>query len=386
MTKATIGITGANGFIGAHLAERLRQESDFEVLTCPRQAFEDPRQLRGFVRRCQTIIHLAAMNRGNDEEIYRVNTELVAALVSAMEAEGTRPHVVFSSSTQEDLDNTYGKSKREGRRLFEVWSSKNDAPLTLLLIPNVFGPGCRPFYNSVVATFCHQLTHGELPRVLQDRKIVFTYVNDLADEIVGVVKAPRAGVGIHRIQRTTLLSVTQLLEILQSFHDDYFHRNVVPSFSCPLHANLYATFLSYLRPNDLCHRPEKRSDARGHLFEIIKLDDGGQFFFSTTKPGVIRGNHYHRRKIELFCVLRGEAVIRLRRLGETEVREFRVSGEYPEFVSIPVHCAHLIENVGDQELLTLFWSNEIFDAADPDTFPHPVFPPAIEEATAQRAA
>jgi UDP-2-acetamido-2,6-beta-L-arabino-hexul-4-ose reductase len=142
----------------------------------------------------------------------------------------------------------------------------------------------------------------------------------------------------------------------------------VPDLSDPLDAALYTTFLTYIDLDHHCHRPRVHRDDRGQLFEVLRMAGGGQIFFSTTKPGVIRGNHFHTRKIEWFCVLRGEAVIRVRRVGDERVREFRVSGDSPQFISIPALHTHQIENIGDDELLTMFWCNEIFQPADPDTF------------------
>jgi len=164
------------------------------------------------------------------------------------------------------------------------------------------------------------------------------------------------------------MAVSRLLEMLKSFRDSYFDRDVVPDLSDRTTQHLYATFLSYLPTDKLRHCPPLHTDNRGSLVEVIKLAQGGQVFFSTTKPGIVRGNHYHTRKVEWFCVLKGEAVIRLRRLGMHEIQEFRVSGSQPEFISIPVMHTHHIENVGDEELLTMFWCNEIFDAHDADTY------------------
>ncbi len=251
----------------------------------------------------------------------------------------------------------------------QSWATDAGAPLTVMVIPNVYGAGCRPFYNSVVATFCQQLTHGEQPAVLQDREVEFVWVSDLVDQIHDqLLLAAPATPATWRVAGGATLRISQLLAKLESFRDDYFVRKVVPDLSTPLEASLYSTFLSYLELDDHRHLPDVHADERGELYEIIKLAAGGQVFFSTTRPGVIRGNHYHTRKVEWFCVLKGEAVIRLRPIHGDAVKEYRVSGDRPEFISIPVLHSHHIENVGDEDLLTMFWCNEIFDQADTDTF------------------
>jgi UDP-2-acetamido-2,6-beta-L-arabino-hexul-4-ose reductase len=369
-----IGITGPNGFIASHLARRLSgasaesKGSAARVVGCSRQEFETTNALKNFVTQCDTIVHLAGMNRGDETTLYETNVALIDRLIDALVASNRRPHFIFASSTQRDRPTAYGRSKKKCEELLRRWAQKHCADLTFLVIPNVYGPGCRPFYNSVVATFCHQLAHGQRPVVIDDQPIEFVWVNDLVDAIVDAIDNRRAGVKEARIAGTAHLTVSQLLARLQAIHHSYFEANVVPDLSDPLDARLYTTFLSHIDLDDHRHRPRVHSDARGKLFEILRMAGGGQIFFSITRPGVIRGNHFHCRKVEWFCVLRGEAMIRLRPVGGTQIREFRVSGESPEFISIPALHTHQIENIGDDDLLTMFWCNEIFQQADPDTF------------------
>ena len=368
MTRITIGITGPNGFIATHLAGRLQADGGVRVVACPRATMYEPDALRQFVSQCDTIVHLAGANRGDDQEIYDVNVRLAEALAEALAAAGNRPHLIFASSTQRALDNAYGRSKRAAEDRLRQWAEEAGGALGVLVIPNVYGPGCRPFYNSVVATFCHQLAHGERPVVMEDREVEFIWINDLVEWIRRKIDERPAGVEVCRVAGTARATVSQLLAKLDAFRESYFEEHVVPQLADSLDVSLYTTFLSHVELDDHRHRPQVHADDRGRLFEIIRLAGGGQIFFSTTKPGVIRGNHFHTRKVEWFCVLRGEAAIRLRRVGDERVREFRVSGEVPEFISIPAMHTHQIENTGDEELLTMFWCNEIFEPADPDTF------------------
>ena len=242
------------------------------------------------------------------------------------------------------------------------------------MIPNVYGPGCRPFYNSVVATFCHELAQGKEPTIIEDHEIEFIWINDLIDILHEAIEHPPHKQGpVDNVQNirvigTALLSVSQLLAKLRSFRASHVVGNMVPDISNPLSANLYATYMSYVSLDEHCYRPEVHRDQRGHLYEIIRMANAGQVFFSATNPGVTRGNHFHTRKIEWFCVLKGEAMIRLRKLGESEVHEFRVSGNEPQFISIPVLHTHQIENVGEDDLLTMFWASEIFTPRDADTY------------------
>ena len=369
MSKRIVGITGPNGFVAGHLSRRLQHHSGMQVDLCPRENFDNEGALAEFVSRCDTIVHLAGMNRGTDEQIEATNSRLVDQLIAVAEQTGASPHFIFSSSTQSDGNNAYGRSKKYGEEKFSQWA-KNSAEraASILVIPNVYGSGCRPYYNSVVATFCYQLARGEQPSVHQDSEVEFIWINDLIDVICEAIESPRAGSLRQRVPGSALLRVSQLLTKLCQFDSTQAQGNLVPDLSDPLDASLYATYQSYLSLQQHCHRPEVHRDQRGHLFEIIRLANGGQVFFSTTKPGVIRGNHFHTRKIEWFCVLQGEAAIRLRKVDEAEVHEFRVSGSEPQFISIPVLHTHQIENVGDEELLTMFWSSEIFTPEDADTY------------------
>jgi UDP-2-acetamido-2,6-beta-L-arabino-hexul-4-ose reductase len=367
-TPFTVGITGPRGFIAGHLARQLALDSTLRIITCPRESVSQRETLRAFVAECDTIVHLAGMNRGSEQDIYDTNMGLVERLIDSLSASGCSPHVIFASSTQRDSATAYGRSKKVGESRLREWAEQSGTRLTILVIPNVFGPGCRPYYNSVVATFCEQLAHNQQPVVIDDQSLTLVWINDLVEAIGQIIHDRRSGIHEARVAGSAQLTVSELLAKLQAMRDGYFDQNIVPNLAHSFDANLYTTFLSHVDLDDHCHRPRLHSDARGQLFEIMRLAGGGQIFFSTTRPGVIRGDHFHSRKVEWFCVVRGEAVIRIRRVGDSKVREFRVCGTKPEFISIPALHTHQIENVGGEELLTMFWCNEIFQPGDPDTF------------------
>ncbi len=369
MSDLCVGVTGAGGFIGQHLARRLAAEQGVRVDRCPRAAWHDERALDRLAAGCDWIVHLAGVNRGDAEEILAVNAELLDKLLGATARCARPPHIVLASSTQRERATAYGYSKRDGDQRVAAWVAEGRRrTATSLIIPNVYGPGCRPFYNSVVATFCHQLARGEEPTVTEDAAVDFVWVNDLVDQIVDVVRGGAAGFSLMGVGKTGTLRVTELLAKLKQFRKARLEDGVLPDVTDRFDASLYATFESHLDLADHATQPPVHADDRGRLFEILKLSHGGQVFFSTTRPGVTRGDHYHTRKLERFCVVAGEGVIRLRRVGSGEVREYRVTGERPEFISIPVWHVHQIENTGHTDLLTMFWSNEIFNADDPDTY------------------
>jgi UDP-2-acetamido-2,6-beta-L-arabino-hexul-4-ose reductase len=372
-----VGITGQSGFIGTHLYNYLNLKKE-EIVTVPFKDsfFQSKTELNAFVSECDVIVHLAAMNRhGDPQVIYDTNLKLVNQLIEALETTKSKPHVLFSSSTQEERDNLYGKSKRDGRRLFELWAERNNAAFSGFVIPNVFGPFGNPFYNSVVATFCHQLTHNEQPRIDVDATLLLIYVNELVDLFYRKLsgKIPGAPVEIVKVPHTSENKVSEILKKLEYFKSVYFEANSLPSLDNIFEINLFNTFRSYIdQASRFPVMLKKNSDPRGVFVETIKSSLGGQFSFSTTLPGITRGNHFHTRKIERFIVIKGKATIELRRIGTDEILHFDLNGDQPSFVDMPVWYSHNITNVGDEELITLFWINEFFNPDDPDTYFEPV--------------
>lgn len=366
-----VGITGQSGFVGTHLYCLLGTlPGEFERIPFDDAFFSDEIALREFVRQCDVIVHLAAMNRHPDPQvIYDTNVLLVKQLIAAMETEHVTPHVLFSSSTQETRNNLYGDSKKEGRRLFQAWAKRTGGRFTGCVIPNVFGPFGRPNYNSVVATFCHKLTHGETPGIQTDGTVPLIYVGDLCREFIGIIRR-RDNAECLPITPGAEKKVSELLTELERFKALYFEQGIIPELHDRFELQLFNSFCGYLDyrtfyPFSL----KKNEDARGIFVEAVKLDHiGGQISFSTTKPGITRGNHYHTRKIERFAVIRGRAKIELRRVGTTDKMEFELDGTAPAFVDMPVWHTHNITNIGDEDLYTIFWINEFYDPTDPDTF------------------
>ncbi|MDY0222811.1 MAG: NAD-dependent epimerase/dehydratase family protein, partial [Desulfobacterium sp.] len=318
-----IGITGQSGFIGTHLYNTLGLEPEkFQRIPFDRFFFEEIALLEQFVSQCDVIIHLAALNRHNDPRtIYDTNLDLTKRLIRALESTNSTPHLLFASSIQEERDNPYGRSKKEGRILLEEWAAKNRARFTGLIMPNVFGPFGHPYYNSVVATFCHQLTHNEQPKIDIDGELKLIYVAELVQTIITHIVNPQSTTTSRQISHTTTIKVSRLLEKLTAFKHTYFDKQIVPEIREPFDRNLFNTFVCYIDHKSFY--PGKlvpHTDQRGSFVEVLKLDNtGGQVSFSTTVPGIIRGNHFHTRKFERFAVIKGKARIDLRRIGTEEV-------------------------------------------------------------------
>lgn len=365
-----IGITGQTGFIGTHLYNFLNlKQEEVKLIPFEDRFFSDGTDLNSFVSKCDAIVHLAALNRHNDPQtIYDTNIGLVKQLISALDETGAKPHLLFSSSTQEERDNIFGKSKRDGRQLLSKWAEKNGVPFTGMVVPNVFGPFGNPYYNSVIATFSYQLTHDEHPRVEVDAQLKLIYIGDLVTVIWDLIRN-RISDDEFKITPTDEVRVTEILALLQSFKDQYLENGIVPDLSDPFERNLLNTFVCYIDHSKFFPFKLKiNTDERGSFVETVKLNSGGQISFSTTKPGITRGNHFHTRKAERFAVIKGKARIQLRRIGTDKITNFELDGTEPAFVDMPVWHTHNITNIGSEDLYTIFWISEFFDPNDPDTF------------------
>ena len=277
-------------------------------------------------------------------------------------------NVLFSSSSQEERDNLYGKSKKEGRTLLSDWAKSAGGKFTGMIIPNVFGPFGQPNYNSFIATFCHQLSHGETPSIDTDGEVKLIYVGKLVNEILSQIKTGDTQPNLI-VNHTTMVKVSEVLTTLNEFKQLYFEKGEVPQLTTDFDYQLFNTFRCYF--DIATHYPVKLTqniDARGAFVEVIRLGIGGQCSFSTTVPGITRGNHFHTRKIERFAVIKGKALIQLRKIDTDEVLDFYLDGHEPGYVDMPIWYTHNIKNIGDEELFTIFWINEPYDPADADTY------------------
>ena len=364
-----IGVTGSNGFIGWHLCRTLELDTNkFELIEFKRNWFNENFNLDLFVSKCDIIVHFAGLNRHSEESvIYETNVGLAVKLVESFKRIGFKGQVIFSSSIQEKRNNTFGNSKKIARELFANWARQSNANFHGVIIPNVFGAFGVPFYNSVISTFCHQIVNIESPKIETDATLNLIYINELVKKIIDLLNTETNENFI--IPHTDTYKVSEILELLIKFKNKYFENGQIPSFNNQFELNLFNTFRSYFNLNT--HFPIKYKnniDERGNFVEIIKLESGGQVSFSTTKPEIIRGNHFHTRKIERFSVIRGKALIQLRKIGTTEIYNYYMSGDEPAYVDMPIWYTHNIKNIGEGELYTMFWINEFYDEKDPDTY------------------
>ena len=359
-------VTGSNGFIGRNLAAWLGPLPEVRLLGFDRE--NTPQELTEMLAEAELVYHLAGVNRPQSEDEFRAgNVDLAVHVCDRLLSLRRATPIVFSSSIQAELDNPYGVSKRQAEAVLARYAEVSGARCTIFRLKNVFGKWCRPNYNSVVATFCHNIAH-DLPITISDpsRELALVHVDDVVDAFMAELRSQGAGVSYKDVAPGYTVTLGRLAEMIRSFRESR-QTLQVPNFSDAFTHKLYGTFLSYLAPDDFAYDLTRRTDPRGALAEFVKSEPFGQLFVSRTKPGITRGNHYHHGKTEKFLVLEGEAMIRFRHILGKEVIEYRVAGADFRVFDIPTGYTHSIENIGAGELVTLFWASEIFIPERSDT-------------------
>lgn len=361
-----VAVTGPEGFIAWHTRCAIHAQSGGDAVHLDRRHFDDPALMAKALVDVDTVIHLAGVNRAADDStVGEVNPWLARQLVSGLELLDRPVPVVYGNSIHADGDTAFGVSKRRAAEVLTEYGASSGVPITDVMLPNVFGEWGRPFYNSVVSTFSHQLASGQTPRIEVDKEMPLLHVQRAAQVLLSAVHSLGGG----RIDiETSAATVTEVLDRLITMSQAY-RTGDLPDLSDSFTRDLFNTYRSFTFPDQWPIHPEWRTDERGGLAEAVRSSGGeSQVFFSTTNPGRTRGQHFHLHKVERFVVLSGQGVIRLRKLFSDDVVEFPVSGEQPAIVDMPTMWVHSITNVGGTDLLTLFFADELFDAERPDTF------------------
>lgn len=369
---SVIVVTGAAGFVGRNLVAHLstlKEPAAHEVLGLDIGDGEEA--LERALARADFVFHLAGVNRPpNPAEFDAGNRGLTERVLELLEKHGRTVPLVLTSSIQAALGNPYGESKRAAEDAVFAWARRTGGKALVYRLPNLFGKWCRPNYNSVTATFCHNVAHGQPIQVNDPEKTLeLVYIDDLLGEFMLALEGnPHVGAdGYCFVPAVHTVGLQALADLIRSFRASR-DSLVLPDFGNPLVRALYATYLSYLPQDGFAYRPEMKCDNRGWLAELIKQPGFGQIFVSRTRPGITRGNHWHHTKVEKFIVVEGEALIRFRKVGGSDVVEYTVSGEELTVVDIPAGYTHSITNTGETDVVTLFWADEIFDAGRSDTY------------------
>lgn len=361
-------VTGAKGFIGKNLILELRNRKCYEILEFDKD--DSLETLDEYTKKCDFVFHLAGINRPkNSEEFFNGNYKFTRDLIKFLEKNNNNSPVVMTSSIQTTLDNDYGKSKRKAEEVLFEHEKKYNSKVYIYRLPNVFGKWSRPNYNSVIATFCNNISRNE-PIKINDPSVMLNlvYIDDVVKSFINVmeekVKALEKYYEVKPSYRVSLDKIASLIKSFKSTREDLS----IPNLSDEFEKKLYSTYLSYL-PTDKFKYPLKMNiDNRGSFTEFIRTNNKGQFSINISKKGITKGNHWHHTKNEKFLVVHGKALIAFRKIDSNEIIKYTVSGEKLEVVDIPVGYTHKIVNIGDEDLVTVMWANESFDKDNPDTY------------------
>lgn len=361
-------VTGAKGFIGKNLIAELKNRKYEEIFEYDKDTALT--LLDEYCKKADFVFHLAGVNRPKEqEEFMEVNYGFTSTLLNTLKKHKNTCPVMISSSIQAELDNPYGKSKKAGEDLLFNYSKETGAKVLIYRFPNVFGKWCEPNYNSAVATFCHNIAR-DLPITVHDPNVVMklVYIDDVVNELINALGGKENRIGdFCEVPIVHTITLGEIVELIYSFKSNR-EKRTIPDMSDEFTKKLYSTYLSYLPVDKFSYKLKMNVDNRGSFTEFIRTPDRGQVSVNISKPGIIKGNHWHQTKVEKFLVVSGKGVIRLRKIDSDKVIEYHVSGDKMEVVDIPPGYTHIIENLGDKDMVTIMWANEPFDPGKPDTY------------------
>lgn len=365
-----IVITGGNGFIGTHIYNYLVYViGEKDVFSLDKESFNNYEVLTSVLKKAESIIHLAGINRNNDEKyIYNENRRICKNLLSALKDLDLYPRFINISSIHEESNTAFGNAKRENRIDIEKYYQNNQIKLLSFITPNIYGPFCKPNYNSFIATFCNNIINNKPLNLSNDRNIELLYVNDLIMQIHFHLSSNLYGI-LNSFQ-TSSVKISDVIIKLNNFKNLYLDFGVIPNLSDDFDLNLFNTFRSYIPTDHFPKNQIKHSDNRGYFAEIMRSSSEGQVSISASSPFIERGNHFHTRKIERFQVVKGKATVEIRRVNSKEIITYELCSEKLNYIDIPIwHTHNLINKSVNDELIMLFWISEHYHHESHDTYP-----------------
>jgi UDP-2-acetamido-2,6-beta-L-arabino-hexul-4-ose reductase len=359
-------VTGSNGFIGKNLVVHLNELKGYSIETFSRE--NTIGELPDLVERADFIIHLAGENRAEDVSEFRINNaELTQSICDEIRSLSRKIPIIFASSVQAEYANPYGESKRNAEVALEKLAIETKNPVFIYRLPGVFGKWSKPNYNSVVATFCHNIAQ-DLPIQINDQleELTLVYIDDLVAEFIDSIQNKNKSNLKLSVQPEYRISLGKLAEQIKNFRNSR-STLILENVGSGLTRALYSTYVSYLLPDKFSYSVPAYNDERGTFSEILKTQKNGQFSFFSAYPGVTRGGHYHHSKTEKFMVVKGTACFRFRNVATNENYEITTNSNNPTIVDTIPGWTHNITNIGNEELIVMLWANEIFDRNNPDT-------------------
>lgn len=361
-------VTGAKGFVGKNLVAELKNRNYNDIYECDIETTDE--ELEEYTKKCDFVFHLAGVNRPKkEEEFMKGNFGFTSILLEKLKKHGNKCPILITSSIQAQLDNPYGKSKKAGEDLMFEYSKETGAKVYVYRLTNLFGKWCRPNYNSVVATFCNNIANGlEIKINDSSVKLKLAYIDDVLNELINAMN-DNASIkdGYGYIPVTYTITLGEIAELIMKFKKTRENLQI-PNMKNEFEKKLYSTYLSYLPESEFGYPVKMNIDDRGSFTELFKTEERGQVSVNISKPGIVKGNHWHHTKNEKFVVVSGEGMIKFRKINSNEIIEYKVSGEKLEIIDIPCGYTHSIENIGTTDMVTIMWANEVFNPEKPDTY------------------
>ena len=361
-------IIGANGFIGKNLSLWLERDN-LELLKIDVDNLD---RLEEYVLAADFIIELAGVNRPKTNKEFKPgNLKPVRQLISILKKNKKRTPILYSSSVQADWDNDYGNAKKVVEDLLFKLASTNKNPVYVYRFNNVFGKWCKPNYNSVIATFCYNQTHG-IENIMDNpaKRIRFVYIDDLCKHVLSTIRLDK-WLGSEGILTVPIYYDVSLghIDWLTRLYKESIKSKMLPIQRDDFEKKLYATFLSYVEEDKFIFDLETHKNDLGSFTEVTRSENAGQMSVNIIKPGVSKGGHYHNTKSERYYVAKGECLVKFRRLDSDKIIEFKLSEDKPQTLIIPIGYTHSITNIGKEEAVVLMWASENYDENNPDTIP-----------------
>lgn len=360
-------ITGSKGFVGKNLTEELKSKN-YNILEFTEES--DPSLLERFTKKCDFVFHLAGVNRPKDEsEFMKGNFDLTSQLLNLLKKHDNKAPILLTSSIQAEKDNLYGKSKKAAEEVLMRHSDESGTKVYIYRLPNLFGKWSKPNYNTVVATFCYNVARNlDIQVNNPDAELTLCYIDDVLEEFIRALNGnPTTQNDYCIVPVTHKVKLGYLADLIKSFKESRVNLSI-PDMEDEFTKKLYSTYLSFLSEDQFSYDLKMNKDHRGSFTEFIKSPDRGQVSVNVSKPGITKGNHWHHTKNEKFLVVSGEGLIRFRNIDSEEIIEYKVSGKKLQVVDIPTGYTHSIVNIGENDLVTVMWANEMFDPDNPDTY------------------
>lgn len=350
----TIGLNGGYGFIGYHLWVYLHYKCKLNIIRLSKDLSNDLDNLQ----KCDVVIHLAEKNRGDDQELYSNNIESTNTLIKYLTQLDIQPLIIYTSSIHENSSTLQGEWRRQNKKTFSEWALNGN--FISLALPNIFGPFCKPNYNSFIATLCYSIINDKKIEV-NDNSISLLYVDNLCKQIYEVIQGQRISLEID-----LEIPLKDIKNLLLSFKEDYINKGIIPKVDTEFALNLFTAFRSYIQDDQRLFSTKHNSDDRGNLSELVVSREKGQIFYSTTNPGYTRGNHFHTKRIERFCILKGTAQVNIRKIGSSETISYIIKDTDYKVIDMPPYYTHNLINIGENELVACFWMNDLLSEQEID--------------------